>query len=526
VKHYPAVGVALSAVERGLTQSMEAGLAAERDGIAELLFTPTCRGLIGLFFQRERARSGEDWVHVLEATKEEAQEKPAVRIGVIGGGVMGGGIAQLALQQGFPVVLKEINQELLDTAMSRLQKEFDGLVKKRRLRPAEAAAAFAQITPAVDWQPLEKVDIAVEAATEREDIKRELFAELDRRLPEASILATNTSALSVERLAEATNRPDRVAGLHFFNPVHRMQLVEVVRAVRTSDETTGRLIELVRRLGKTPVVVADSPGFLVNRILFPYLNEAMRMVCEGIPADQIDRDIRKFGMPMGPLELIDQVGLDVAAHVAATMAGKVSDPGPSAELLARMVQQGNLGRKSGSGFYLYKKGTRGKPAPLPTVGSDRIHAVDATVGSDRIHAVDAPLHQGTTNDLPETLTEIQRRLVLLFINEAARCLEEKIVAKPWMVDMAMVFGTGFAPFRGGPLRTADGWEVHRVVDTLKHLERSLGGRFAPCALLQQMSIDGRRFFSEVDNQPTASPSKPATTTSPPTATEHASVVEW
>ncbi len=206
---------------------------------------------------------------------------------------------------------------------------------------------------------------------EREDVKREVFRQLAERLGPSTVLATNTSALSVTRLAEATPNPERVAGLHFFNPVHKMHLVEVIRGRATDDDTIAALVEFVRKLGKVPVVVADSPGFLVNRILFPYLDEAVRLVLEGVPGEDVDRAAARFGMPMGPLELLDQVGVDIAADVSKTFAAFRSDPGPSPERFAEMVKDGALGKKAGRGFYEYRNDRRGKPTRWATSTNPR-----------------------------------------------------------------------------------------------------------------------------------------------------------
>lgn len=474
-KHYPALNAALGAIERGLKHPGEAGYAAERKAFGQLLFTPACRSLIELFFQRERARSTAAWVR---PESETTPSPPKIqRVAVIGGGVMGAGIAQLAASQGLEVVLKEINQELVDAGMARIRGPIDDMVKRGSLTADEAAKQLGAISPSVAWDPVQTADLAIEAVTEKEQIKLQVFRELDSRLPKPAIISSNTSALSIQHLAEATGRPAQVGGLHFFNPVHRMQLVEVVRAAATSDETVASLVGLVRTLGKTPVVVSDSPGFLVNRILFPYLTEGVRLVCEGYPVEQVDREMKKFGMPMGPLELIDQAGLDIAVDVAKTLATFTSDLGPATERLTGMVARGWLGKKSGRGFYEYEKDKRGKPTEWETN--------DAKPARERVRKNGALI-----NDL----SPIQQRLVSLLINESARCLGEQIVSEPWMVDLAMVLGTGFAPFRGGPLRTADAFGIPALVQLLERLSAAHGDRFSPSATLRKMSEGGAQFY--------------------------------
>src|SRR5262245_28048428 len=274
----------------------------------------------------------------------------------------------------------------------------------------------------------------------------------------------------------ATSRPSQVAGLHFFNPVHRMQLVEVVRSAATDERTTAVLVQLVHDLGKVPIVVADSPGFLVNRILFPYLDEAVRLVCEGVPADRVDREAEDFGMFMGPLELLDQVGIDIAADVAQSIAALSPEASPAPERLKAMAGQGKLGRKAGTGFYVYRKGRKQGVAEKPP-------------GQQAAPRLPAPRQYAGGESVPG----IAQRLALAVINAAAQCLADRIVSEAWMVDLAMVLGTGFAPFRGGPLRLADEWGIGSVVGALNQFAEVCGRRFQPCPLLQEMNRAGRRF---------------------------------
>jgi 3-hydroxyacyl-CoA dehydrogenase/enoyl-CoA hydratase/3-hydroxybutyryl-CoA epimerase len=376
--------------------------------------------------------------------------------------------------------------------MDRIRKLFEESVAKKKLTPEDAAAKLALVKPTIDWEPLSKMDAVVEAVVEREDIKQKVFQELESHTSPDAVLATNTSSLSVRRLAEPRENPERVAGLHFFNPVHRMELVEVVRTDSTSPAAISRLVRLVKKLGKTPIVVEDSPGFVVNRILFPYLAEAVRMVCEGEDVDYIDRALKRFGMPMGPLELLDQVGLDIGAHVASGLADVIPDPGPTARRLTAMVEAGWLGKKSGQGFYVYEKGKKGKPT----------------------HWGEAPSATPPAS-VPEKfatgLSLTESRLILPIINEAARCMEEHIVKEAWMVDLAMVLGTGFAPFRGGPLRLADNLGISNVVADMLALQETCGDRFAPCGLLVRLKDSEDKFYStKTPGEKTGKKPKPQT----------------
>jgi 3-hydroxyacyl-CoA dehydrogenase / enoyl-CoA hydratase / 3-hydroxybutyryl-CoA epimerase len=483
-RDYPAVPAALRAIEAGLGRVGPAGFAAERAEFAEVVFTPAARNLIELFFQRERARKPSTWV------SSDHKPAPVRKAAVVGAGTMGAGIAQLVAFNGIPVVVKDINDEIVASGMKKIESLTSEAASKGVLSRDAADALVRNVTPTSQWEPLAGSDLVIEAVVEREDVKREVFRQLAERLGPSAVLASNTSALSVTRLAEATPNPGRVAGLHFFNPVHKMHLVEVVRARSTNDETIATLVELVRKLGKVPVVVADSPGFLVNRILFPYLDEAVRLVLEGVlpgpvgthplppsgvPGPDVDREAVRFGMPMGPLELLDQVGIDIAADVSKTFAVFRSDPGPSPERFAEMVKDGALGKKTGRGFYEYRDDRRGKPTRWATPTNPRAVPPGEPAGE---------------------LSDLQKRLIYPMINEAAKCLEAGVVTEPWVVDFAMVLGTGFAPFRGGPLRTADSLGLARVVRELDALRREHGERFEPAPLLRAKADEGRGFYTE------------------------------
>jgi len=466
-RDYPALPAALRAIEAGYNTPGPVGFEAEREEFVGVVFTPVARSLIGLFFQRERARKPSSWVR---GTKPGGVQKAAV----VGAGTMGAGIAQLLAFNGIPVVLKDINDEIVAAGIKKIESLTETAVKKSLLTRDGADNLLRSVTTTSQWEPLAGCDLVIEAVVEREDIKRTVFKELAERLPNA-VLATNTSALSVTRIADTTPNPERVAGLHFFNPVHRMQLVEVVRGKASNDATIATLVELVRKVGKVPVVVADSPGFLVNRTLFPYLDEAVRLVLEGVPGAEVDRAAVLFGMPMGPLELLDQIGVDIAADVAKTFAALTSDPGPAPARFAEMVAAGALGKKSGSGFYDYRHDRKGKPTRWATPKHP---------------------HSLATNEEVGELSELQKRLMYPMINEAAKCLEAGVVAEAWMADLAMVFGTGFAPFRGGPLRTADTLGLERVVRELDTLRGEHGDRFEAAGLLRTMANEGRTFYAD------------------------------
>lgn len=474
-RHYPALASALYSMRLAHKNSNN-GYLREREEFVSLLATPTCRNLLDLFFAREKARTLATWS---PSADQSVHQTPIRKIGVIGAGAMGAGIAQLAAVRGYSVVVKEINDEAAAAGRQRIEALVDDLAKRKRWSSQERQNLLDKIEIGCEDQALADCDLVIEAAVEREDIKHQIFSTLDKVVKGSAILASNTSALSVSRMAEATGRSSQVAGLHFFNPVHRMELVEVVRAAQSDDETIARLVAFVKALGKTPIVTADAPGFLVNRVLFPYLGEAVLMVAEGYDVSKMDKEVRRFGMPMGPLQLLDQVGLDVGLHVAMSLNGILPGVGPVLELLGKMVENGHLGKKQDLGFYQYKNGKRAGVAPLSFL--------------------DSKSKTELSNDYMEDgMSAIQRRLVYPMLSEAVRCHEEGIVWEPWAIDLGMVLGTGFAPHRGGPLHVVDGIGLQRVTDNMNRLKNELGDRFAPPKQLVDMSNDGESFFDRGD----------------------------
>jgi 3-hydroxyacyl-CoA dehydrogenase/enoyl-CoA hydratase/3-hydroxybutyryl-CoA epimerase len=467
--HYPAVLKALEVVVRGLSRSIPASLALERDGILELVRSAACRNLIRVFFLQERAKK-----QSLAATtlSPEASLKPIARTAVIGSGVMGAGIAQWISSRQLPVILRDINAEQISKGMTGIAKIYQDGAKRHVFTACEARAGLDRISPAPNEVPLKLTDLVIEAAVEKLELKKKIFQRLDLLAGEDTILATNTSALPISDLAACTRRPERVLGLHFFNPVHRMQLVEIVAARQTSPEVLQRALKFVQQIGKLPVIVKDSPGFLVNRILMPYLIEAGNLFEAGANVTNLDEAMLAFGMPMGPMSLLDEVGTDVALHVAQTLAAHYHDRMNIPESLGNMVQAGLLGRKTARGYYIHRKGTA--PRPNPEATACRAPALGR-------HSV---------------INDYQSRMVLLMINEAARCLEEQIVPEPADVDFAMIMGTGFAPFRGGPLRYADSFGIAGVVAAMDHLVASGAKHFEPCALIRSMAARRKQFYSD------------------------------
>lgn len=465
--HYPAIPKALEVVTHGVALSPAHSMDLEYKAIMQLAETEACRNLVRIFLLQERAKkiSG-------TTSSETVKARPVKRAAVIGAGVMGAGIAQWTSARDVPVLLKDINIEMVGKGMANISRLYEQGVKKHSFTRVEARAGLDRISPTAHDVPLKNVDLVIEAAVEKMNLKKEIFRKLDQAAGPDTLLATNTSALSISELAEATAHPERVLGIHFFNPVHKMQLVEVIVGRKTSPEAVARAVKYVQQIGKLPVVVQDSPGFLVNRILMPYLLEAGHLFEAGARVEDIDHSMLEFGMPMGPLRLIDEVGVDVSQHVADTLANHFSPRMTVPEVLGQMMKAGWLGRKSKKGFYEHPDGKE----PTVNLQIDQFHKQALAAGLTR--------------------EELRTRMVMLMINEAARCVEESLVMEPADVDFGMIMGTGFAPFLGGPLRFADYLGVERVTDEMKRLALKAGERFAPCALLELMAKNGRKFYGD------------------------------
>ncbi|MGH9465291.1 MAG: 3-hydroxyacyl-CoA dehydrogenase NAD-binding domain-containing protein, partial [Thermoanaerobaculia bacterium] len=376
-------------------------------------------------------------------------------------GVMGGGIAQLVAQEaGLPVRLKDLSAEALALGMRHAAELFRRQLERRRLSEPEARSRMALLRPALDDAGLAGVDLLLEAIVEKLEVKQRVLGELSRALPADAMVATNTSSLSIDAIARDVAGPERVVGMHFFNPVHKMPLVEVVAGPRTSPKVVARVSRFSRRLGKTPIVVRDAPGFLVNRLLMFSLAEALTLLEEGVSIEHLDGAMRAWGMPVGPIELTDEVGLDVALNAGRVVASAYSDRLRLPDWLETMVVEGRLGAKAGRGFYRYSAGRRQGPDPTlhGTLGRPR-----------RARRVD---RRG-----------IGERLVLPMVNEAARCLAEGVAASAADVDLAMILGTGFPPFRGGLCRWADEEGVDGLRQRLTQLASEVDARFAPSPAL-------------------------------------------
>ncbi len=472
--HYPAPLKLLEVVRKGAGRTIAQGLELEAEGVGELLESPVCGNLLFLFQLREGARKG-PW-------SDGGRAAPVERMAVIGAGQMGGGIAQLAAYNDIPVRMRDIRHEAVAGGLAHARSLFDGAVKRRTLRRRAAGAKMGLISGGLDYSGVGRADLVVEAVVERMDIKRAVLREIEAAVGPEAVIATNTSSLSVDEMASALERPGRFGGMHFFNPVHRMPLVEIVTGKETDPGTIETIAALVIRFGKVPVVTRDGPGFLVNRILGAGLNEAGHLLDEGCEVVALDRVWTDFGMPMGPCRLIDEVGIDVVRHAGAVLADKLGDRMEPAIPLVALSESGRLGRKGARGFYRYEGGKQ--KGFDPTVYADMGLPAARSV-PDSAHARD--------------------RTILAMVNEAARVLEDEIVPSAADVDLGMVMGTGFPPFRGGLLKYADDRGLAEILRTLTAFADSAGKRYEPGALLARLVEAGETFHGAFPAARTATP---------------------
>jgi 3-hydroxyacyl-CoA dehydrogenase/enoyl-CoA hydratase/3-hydroxybutyryl-CoA epimerase len=458
--HYPAPLRAIEVVRVGVEDGPRAGFEAEARAAAELATSRVAKNLIHVF------RLGE------EAKKDQGVAGAAPRevhaVGVLGAGTMGGGIAQLVAQEaGIPVRLKDVDTAALARGMEHAAGLFDRLVKKRRLTRAEERRKMALIQPTLDYRGFGRLDLVIEAIVEKLAVKQAVFAEVAAAVPEDAVLASNTSSLPIGAIGERTPRPERVVGMHFFNPVHRMPLVEVMAAAASEPAAVNTAYAFARRLGKTPVLVKDSPGFLVNRLLGFYTAEALWLLDEGYTIETIDRAMVDWGMPLGPLALTDEVGIDVASKVAPILHEAFPDRLVYPTWLERAAAPDRLGTKTGRGFYRYEGRERKEADP----------GVYALLGlGARAQEADPGL--------------LADRMVLPMVNEAARCLAEGVVRSAAELDLAMIYGTGFPPFRGGLCRWADLEGGGEVVAALERLESAVSERYRPSEALRETAAAG------------------------------------
>lgn len=463
--HYPAPLAALEAVQVGLEQGITAGLAEEHRAFGELAVGDVSRKLVQIFFATTALKK-DDGVRSGPATPRQIR-----RLAVVGAGFMGAGIA------GTAVLNVEVDTRLKDSDLTRVGKGLKSataLLKdrlaKRRLTRSQYDRLSALLSGSVDYSGFSRADLVIEAVFEELEVKRQVLAEAEAEIRPEAIFATNTSTIPIHQIAARARHPERVLGMHFFSPVERMPLLEVIPTEATSRDTIVTAVRFGRRLGKTVIVVADRPGFWVNRILSPYLNEAGHLLQEGVRIELIDRTMTEFGFPVGPVALLDEVGLDVAQKAGSVMHAAFGDRMKPAPTLPRMLGATRLGRKNGRGFYHYKAGHKS--------GVDR--SVYPLLGVRPADESDRDL--------------VERRLVYSMLNEAALACADRVVRSPRDADIGAIFGIGFPAFRGGPLRMIDDLGPGRVVETLYQLQEHFGERFRPAPSLLEMARSGGRYY--------------------------------
>jgi 3-hydroxyacyl-CoA dehydrogenase len=460
---------AIDAIEAATRLPFEAGCAKEAELFMECLFSEQSKALIHIFF-------GEREVSRIPGLRKDAEVRDVRSAAVVGGGTMGSGIAMVYANAGIPVILKEVSREALDRAMETIRRTYAGSVQKGRLTPGAADERLALIRPATTYDGFGEADIVVEAVFEGMELKRRVFAELDRICKHGAILATNTSTLDVDRIASATSRPQQVIGQHFFAPPHIMRLLELVRGSQTSDEVIASSLALARKLGKVGVLVGNCRGFVGNRMYHQYQREAQFLVEEGASVEQVDRALYNFGMAMGPLAAADLSGLDVGWRIRKEHPDFEPEGSRRPRIADRLCEMGRFGQKTGGGWYRYESGER-KPLPDPAVAA----IIDECARESGITR---------SSITPDVIVE---RTVYALINEGARILEEGIALRAVDIDIIHVYGYGFPGHRGGPMWFADTIGIRKVYDRIREFQQQFGEHWAPAPLLKELAAVGRSF---------------------------------
>lgn len=468
-KHYPSIALALDAVERHANLGRDEAIKIEATNFAKSAKTPQAGALVGVFLNDQLVK---------KRAKEQSKSAHDIdEMAVLGAGIMGGGIAYQSAVKGLPIIMKDIKAEQLDLGMNEASKLLSKEVERGKISTAKMGETLSKIRPTLNYGDFATPDIVIEAVVENEKIKKSVLAETESLIKDTAILASNTSTISITELAKSLKRPENFVGMHFFNPVHRMPLVEIIRGEKTSDEAVATTVALAQKMGKTPIVVNDCAGFLVNRVLFPYFGAFDLLIKHGADFVKIDKVMEKFGWPMGPAYLLDVVGIDTGVHASSVMANafpeRMNPDYKSATTV--MFENNRLGQKNGAGFYKYELDKKGKPKK----------SVDTTT-YELLKAV-----QDGNADFDEQ--EIIDRLMVAFCTETVRCLEDSIVASAGEADMAMLMGLGFPPFRGGPCRYIDQVGVKEFValcDKYAHL----GKAYEAPQMLRDMAERGESFY--------------------------------
>ena len=464
--HYPAPFAAIDCVETGLRDGIDAGIDCEIEKFADLVQTGVSRNLRGIFFMKQEA----DKDPVVSARTKPAEVR---KVGVLGAGLMGAGITQLLAYNGYDVRLKDKDARGLGWGLNYGKDLFDKAVQYKKITAEKADVAFGRISGTTTYDGIGTCDLVIEAVFEDLELKQQVLRDVEERAADDLIFASNTSTIPISKLAEESRHPQNVVGMHFFSPVHKMPLLEIIKTNKTSAKTIATALAVGRDLGKTCIVVNDGPGFFTSRVIGAYVNEAGWLLQEGAAIEDVDRAMQKWGFPVGPLKLVDEVGIDVALKAGNVLAEAFHERWDAPTSLRVVADDDRKGRKNGRGLYLYEDGKAKGPDPsiydLIGGGRDRKQFSEAT---------------------------IQDRCFFAMLNECAYCLQEDIVENPRDIEIGVIFGLGFPPFRGGILHHADSLGLSRVVDSMDQLAAEYGTRLKPAQILVDHAKAGKRFFSD------------------------------
>ena len=468
--HYPAPVQAVKIIERGASQGRDGALKAEAKGFAKLAKTTVADSLIGLFLNDQLIKKKNKGYGKIASKVEKAA--------VLGAGIMGGGIAYQSASKKIPILMKDINEGALELGLNEANKLLGKQIKRKKIDSTQLGETLGRIRPTLSYGDFGDVDIVVEAVVENEQIKKAVLKEVESACSEGTILTSNTSSISISDLSEALDHPENFCGMHFFNPVHRMPLVEVIRGKKSSEAAIATTVSYAAALGKTPIVVGDCPGFLVNRVLFPYFAGFQILVSQGVDFKRIDRLMEKFGWPMGPAYLLDVVGIDTAHHVGEVLAAGYPDRMRFEEKssLDALYEAKRFGQKNDLGYYQYSPDKKGKPKK----------AVD-----DSVPGIIAAAQIGDPIDIEDQ--EIIDRLMIPMIIETARCLEEGIVDTPNEADMGLIFGIGFPPFHGGAFKYADRIGLKALCKRAESFTH-LGPLYQPTDAMLEMATNDTTYY--------------------------------
>ena len=462
--NYPAPIKIIDVIEKGIKQGIQSGLRYEAECFGELVMTPESKELRQIFFATTQMKK--------ENGVENVEPKKVHKVGVLGGGLMGGGIAFVtATKAGVPARIKDIRPEGIANAMKYTYDLLNKKVKKRFMLKSQMQQQLNMLTGTLDYRGMQDADIIIEAVFEDVGLKQQMVDDIETNCQESTIFASNTSSIPIVEIAAKAKRPENVIGLHYFSPVDKMPLAEVIATEKTSDETISTTVAFAKKQGKTPIVVKDLAGFYVNRILAPYMNEAANLLLAGEPIDHIDKSLVKFGFPVGPVKLLDEVGIDVGTKIIPILMNQFGDRFEAPAAFDKVLSDDRKGKKNGKGFYSYEGKKPGKEV------DESIYSLLSVTPAKSLSA-----------------DKVAERCVLMMLNEAARCLDEGVVRNARDGDIGAIFGIGFPPFLGGPFRYMDSLGIQNVVDKLTHYAQIIDKKFEPAECLVVMAKEGKTFY--------------------------------